>query len=748
MGILMNEFNTGAFAKLPDGRLAFGGVNGYNVFDPKEILSDDFNPPTFITNILINNQKVSAGDESGILENTIETSKKITLNHQQRILTLEFASLDFNAPDRNQYRYQLVGADDTWVEAGDRRSATFLNLQPNEYTFRVQGSNSQGIWSDQIAELQISILPPWWKTWWAYLIYVAVIGSGIWTYFRFSINRAKLQQQLVFEKLETDRVKDLDALKTQLYMNMTHEFRTPLTIILGMAKQVQENPKEHFNSGMNMIMRNGQNLLNLVNKMLNLSKLESGKMSLKLVQGDVVHFLRHIVESFRSFAANKHIQLHFLPEVDAVMMDFDADKLQQIVSNLISNAFKFTPDGGHIYFNLRKEHSSLIIRIKDTGRGIPAHDLDKVFDRFYQVDTSTTRKYDGSGIGLALAKELALLMEGTISVQSPPIGLKKGSEFMVVLPIGKEAEIQKTVIEKTLIKQSDQLEIENGQSVVAVNEAKVKSTSRAETSGTHLIKKTDNPLILLTEDNKDVAAYVASCLPDNYLLAIAENGQEGFELAVELIPDLIISDVMMPIMDGFEFCQKLKFDKRTDHIPVIILTARADKDSKIEGLEHGANAYLPKPFDKQELLLTIKNLFKLRDKLQRYHQRIAGLVAHENFEQDVSIEPKIEDVFVTKARTFIEEHIDDFDLSVEQLAAALHLSHSQFGRKLDALTGFSPNRFIRFIRLKKAKELLQDEDMSITAVAYDCGFSDPSYFTRVFKKEFGKTPHEWKAFAI
>ncbi len=739
-GLQENEFNTGAYAKLPDGRLAFGGVNGYNVFDPKEILSDGFNPPTYITNILVNNQPVSPNDESEILINTIETTRKITLSHLDNILTLEFASLDFNAPDRNKYRYQLVGADDTWVEAGNRRSATFLNLQPNDYTFRVQGSNSQGIWSDQIAELQISILPPWWKTWWAYLFYTAIIIALIWTYFRFSVRRAELRQQLAFEKREADRVRDLDALKTQLFTNLTHEFRTPLTIILGMAKQVKNNPKEHFNTGIDMIIRNGQNLLGLINKMLNLSKLEGGKMSLEPVHGDIVFFLKNIVESFQSYAVNKEIQLHFLPEVDAVMMNFDADKLQQVVSNLLSNSFKFTPDGGHIYFTLREENNTLAIRIKDTGRGIPEKDLEKVFDRFHQADNSSTREFEGTGIGLALSKELVKLMKGEISVQSPPVGAKKGSEFLVLLPIEqsvasvKPANFEEIKIMKPVIDLPES----------SSNETKIKPQNETKTADNQQVKKESKPLILIAEDNEDVAAYVASCLTD-YRLAVAENGREGLEIAIEMIPDLIISDVMMPVMDGFEFCQKLKSDKRTDHIPVIILTARADLDSKLEGLEIGANAYLPKPFEKKELLLNIRNLFGLRDKLRQHYQNIAGIGESEEFNADNSVATKPEDEFVIKVREIIEVNIGDFDFNVEQLAKELHLSHSQFGRKLDALTGFSPNRFIRFIRLKKAKELLKDQDLSITAVAYDCGFSDPSYFTRIFKKEFGKSPVEWRA---
>ena len=617
-------------------------------------------------------------------------------------------------------------------------------MPPGAYTFRVQGSNSQGIWSEQIAELQITILPPWWKSWWAYLIYFGILAAGFWAYFRISVNRAKLQQQLEFEKRESDRVKDLDALKTQLFMNMTHEFRTPLTIIIGMAKQVQENPKEYFNSGMKMISRNGQHLLNLVNKMLDLSKLESGKMTLNIAQGDIVSFQRTIVESFRSYAANKEIQLHFLPEMDELMMDFDKEKLQQVVSNLISNAFKFTPDNGHIYFAIKKSGQQLSIHIKDTGRGIPAADQANVFDRFYQVDNSTTRQFDGTGIGLALCKELVHLMKGKINVQSPPTGANLGTEFIVTLPISQEAVLEELPV--PLIPVAQKINKPIASPVIE----KIKSAPLKEDNVKHAYQnkltalEDEVPLILLVEDNPDVVAYVASCLSD-YRLAIAENGEEGFDIATDIIPDLIISDVMMPIMDGFVMCKKIKTDERTNHIPVIMLTARADMDSKIEGLELGANAYLPKPYEKQELLLSIKNLFDLRNTIRKRYQAKVGISDDLELTKDQDVDAVIEDEFVTKVRVLIERHIDDFDLTVEHLADAVHLSPSQLRRKLDALIGYSPKRFIRFLRLKRAKTLLIDKNRSVISVSYDCGFSDASYFTRVFKKEFGMTPVEWRA---
>ncbi len=735
-GLQALEFNIGAYARLANGDLAFGGVNGITIFNPSEVVAGDFNPPVYITDILINNNPISPKDKVEIIKNTPETTQKITLTHLQNILTIEFAALDFNTPVLNRYRYQLVGVDDSWVESSTHRSATFLNLSPGSYTFRVQGTNSRGIWSDKTATLSIIVLPPWWKTWWAYASYLLILGTIIWKYFQFSINRARLHQQLTYEKKEAERMKDLDALKTQLYTNMTHEFRTPLTIILGMAQQIKEQAPSKRENGLDLIIRNGQNLLGLVNKMLNLSKLENGKMTLELVQGDVITFLRNLIESFLSLADNKDIQLHFLPEVDILMMDFDADKLQQVISNLISNAFKFTPEGGHIYFSIRKEEAVVTIRIKDTGRGIPQEELDQVFERFYQVDNTITRAYEGTGIGLALVKELVTLMKGKITVQSPPIGANRGAEFILEFPYDQPSEESS----------KERLSTPANKGIAkAVGTTQPTESTTALTITPTTPRQSPKPAqILLVEDNIDVVAYVASCLPDHEL-AVAENGQEGLEVAMEMIPDLIISDVMMPVMDGFELCRRLKANQLTDHIPVILLTAKTDFSSKIEGLELGASAYLPKPFDKQELLLLINNLLDLRNKLRRHHQQQAGLAPPETSIESASVENTPNAPFVNKVIAIVEEHIGDLDFTVEQLARELHLSHSQLRRKLDALTGVSPNHFIRFLRLKKARKLLLTSDLSITAISYDCGFNDPSYFSRVFKKEYGTTPMAWRS---
>jgi len=739
-GLQDDEFNTGSYAKLPNGNLAFGGVNGLNTFDPKEILVPGFMPNVFITDILINNQSIAPGDNTDVLQNTIEQSKKITLTHLQDILTLEFSSLDLTASAQNKYRYQLVGVDKDWVESGTRRTATYLHLPAGKYIFKVQGSNSQGIWSNKIAELQITVLPPWWRSWWVYLIYAMLLGLSIRAYFKFTVNRAKLKSQLNFEQLEAKRVKELDSVKTQLYTNITHEFRTPLTVILGMAQQVKSNPPQHLDNGIDMIIRNGQSLLNLVNEMLDLSKLETGKMILQPVNGDIINFLRYIVESFHSLAESQKKQLHFLAGMDSLYVAYDPEKVRQIIANLLSNALKFTPKKGNIYITVSENNqllesgkSTLIIKVKDTGIGIPEGQLEHIFERFYQLDNSHTRKTEGTGIGLALTKELVKLMEGDITVKSPPTGANRGTEFTVTLPLINTPAAENIIYPDIKDAVSKQINTASFSNVNPLEEKQVK----------------EKPLILLVEDNADVVAYTASCLPD-YRLAVGQDGREGFEIASEIIPDLIITDVMMPFVDGFELCRQLRNDEHTSHIPIIMLTAKADIESKMEGLEKGADAYLEKPFNREELLLRIKKLLELRKNLQQFYLKKAGLNNNSAATENVSLieetipENKIEDEFVKRVREAIEIHLSDTGFTVEQLCKIVFMSHSQLHRKLDALTGCSPNKFIRIIRLNKAKEMMKLSAGSIASISLDCGYNDSGYFARVFKQEYGVTPQDWR----
>ncbi len=554
------------------------------------------------------------------------------------------------------------------------------------------------------------------------------------------------------------RLQELDAVKTRLYTNITHEFRTPLTVILGMAHQIMDKPKEYLTDGLKMIVRNGQSLLNLVNQMLDLSKLEAGKLSLHYQQGDVVNYVRYITESFHSLGEKKDVRLLFLTELEHLIMDYEEMRLQQIVSNLLSNAIKFTPKGGYIYVSVSTKNNALVLKIKDTGIGISETDLPFIFDRFYQVDEAHT--HEGTGIGLALTHELVKLLEGTISVKSE---FGKGTEFEVTLPIRNVSEIQKEA----------QKEI---QQPISIDKS---SNSIEEQNITidHKDSFKEKPLVLIADDNADVRAYIASCLATDYRLIIAKDGQECENMAFDTTPDLIVLDVMMPFKSGFEVCKTLKQDERSSHIPIIMLTAKADMESKLNGLERGADAYLMKPFNKDELLLRIKKLLELRLKLQLYYRnfglgisdvgysepkspRVLGVNPTLSFsrnteggdkeskilaaEKEAILSNSFDNTFVLKVKTSIEAHLTDYDLDVEKLGRILTLSPSQVNRKLSALTGLTANSFIRTVRLMKSKEMLQQSGYNIAAIAYDCGFNDPAYFSRVFKQTFGVTPQVWR----
>ncbi len=546
-----------------------------------------------------------------------------------------------------------------------------------------------------------------------------------------------MASQLQFEQNETLRIKELDKVKTDLYTNMTHEFRTPLTVILGMVQHIRRSAADHLDNGLDMIERNGNNLLRLVNEMLDLSKLEAGKMELHLVQGDVINFIRYIIESFHSVAESQDKKMHYLSSIDTMYVKYDEEKIRQIVSNLLSNALKFTSKKGDIYLSISLDNDHhLCIKVKDTGKGIPESQQHHIFDRFYQIDSTHTRHAEGTGIGLALTKELVQLMNGRISVKSPPTGSKIGTEFTVTLPLEMITDyVEETATPKPPV------------NMITPVDDTYQKTSVDYQNQTNL----DKELILLVEDNADVVAYTASCLHD-YRLAVGKDGQEGLDIARELIPDLIITDVMMPFMDGFEMTRNLRLDERTSHIPIIMLTAKADMDSKLEGIEYGAEVYLEKPFNVDELTLRVRKLLDQRIILQKAYATRIGLpsvsekmVGEEQgtLYHDIVI-PQLENKFVRKVASEIETHLSDENFGVEQLAKNLFMSYSQVQRKLNALIGLSPNLFIRHLRLQKAKELLRTTDETIQNISMSCGFTDPSYFGKVFKQEFGVTPHEWR----
>jgi signal transduction histidine kinase/ligand-binding sensor domain-containing protein/AraC-like DNA-binding protein len=706
------------FFKSRSGELFYAAPHSaLQIFTPENVIDNPTPPKVAFTDFKLFNESVLHGKNSPLKE-SIETASAIYLKHDQHSFSLEFVGLEFTRSRDNLYRYKLEGIDADWVFSGAHREARYTSIAPGRYRFLVIAANSDGIWSENPASIEIIISPPWWKKWWAYALFIVVGFGAAFYFYRFQVNR-KLAQE------EARRLKEIDSLKTRLYTNISHEFRTPLTVILGMAEQAVQNPERWFREGLKMIIRNGRNLLTLVNQMLDLRKIESGAMSVNYSLGDVVAYLRYVSESFHSYAKSKNIGLYFSSSLAQYVIDYDEDKLLKITTNLVSNAVKFTPEGGSVYIaveGIKDEEGKemLEITVKDTGVGIPTDKLPRIFDRFYQADDSPTRRGEGLGIGLALTQELVKLLKGSITVQSPLYQGGRGSEFCVRLPVTRAA---------TAVHDFHAESLERGAVDLAGAEP---GTQR----GAPLLKGDckGKPLVLIIEDNKDVVRYLAACLEDEYCLLAAYDGKAGLETAFERIPDIIICDVMMPELDGFEATATLKEDIRTSHIPIIMLTALATAEDRIAGLERGADAYLAKPFNREELLVSMKKMIELRKRLQERYAALHtdGKPATHPFEA--------EDPLIEQIRALVEARIDDPDFGPDEISKALYLSRSQIHRKMKALTGHAVVHFIRTVRLQRALHLLQTTDKSVTEIAMDVGFTDPSYFSRIFAAWYGEAP--------
>jgi len=727
-GIQDNEFNTWAYGKGPHGELLFGGVNGMTVFDPRLLREDTFAPPVFITRLLLNGQMIAWNDSTGILQQGIEYTPAINLPFSRNNLSLEFVALHYAATGKNRFRYYLKGAEKEWAHESADNTATYLNLAPGTYTFCILGSNSEGVWSKQPTELRIAVLPPWYRTWWAWMAYTLIFCGSVFGFYRYQLN-SKL------EHAENQRLKELDAFKSRFFTNITHEFRTPLTVILGTTEQLHRDGTAPVHP-LSLIKRNGLNLLRLINEILDLAKLESNSLQMHYVQGDVLPYLRYISESLHSMANARNILLRVESRQAGIVMDYDPERLLQIVYNLLSNAIKFTPSGGKVLLSANIEtgeggQESLSLRVADTGVGIPAQDLPFLFERFYQgknQDQATGMDVahrhpgaGGTGIGLSLTRELVKAMGGQISAESEP---GKGSTFTVTLPISRQAPTG-----------DPQQHGERFDSVVAP--AMPARQPNPSPGAEHL------PRLLIIEDNPDVVEYMASCLDGRYRLDFAYNGRAGIEKALETTPDLIISDVMMPEKDGFEVCDALKNDERSSHIPIVLLTARATVEDRIAGLRRGADAYLAKPFHTEELLAQLARLYENQQKLQDRYSRLSLAGAPPEPESRAAADP--EDAFLLRLREFLEQNLSNAGLAPDDICRGMGMGRTNLHNKLTALTGMSLMAYLRALRLQQAQTLLRaTTDLNISEVAYAVGFDDPKYFSRVFSEEFGITPSQFR----
>lgn len=758
-------------AKSKTGELIFGGAVGLSIFHPDSIKDFTHIPPVYFTDLYLFNKQVQIGFDSlrnrTILNKSLIETDVLILNYEDNVMSFDFAIIDFHSIFKwNRFAYKLEGFNKDWIysetsRSVNNRSVTYTNLNPGEYTLKVKAANSDDIWNEDYASLKIIILPPWYRTIWAYLMYFILIGSIIYFTWKSQLKRIRVKQEVEMSKFETQKLHEIDEMKSRFFTNISHEFRTPLTLILGPVKEMIERTNDsRSKEDLNLVHRNAKRLLNLVNQLLDISKLESGSMNLHTVPTNLVILLKALTLSFTSYAERKRIQLNFTSDSNEIIAYIDKDKMEKIFTNVMSNAFKFTPDGGKIKVAIKcqaelvsassmkpenlkhneipkqtrlparqardDQYRFVEISIHDTGIGISRDKLPKIFDRFYQVDSSHTRENEGTGIGLSLTKELVELHKGTIEVESEE---GRGTVVTVRIPLGKAhlktEEIFENEIEHLSEKPFTQIE------EVYADEEGIKSDKE-------FTELQSLPLLLIVEDNTDVRNYIKNILQKEYAIVQAKDGDDGWKKSVEQIPDLIISDIMMPKMDGFRLCDKLKTDERTSHIPVILLTAKATKHDKIDGFELGADDYIMKPFETDELTARVKNLITQRKRLHE-HFKNTGLLDFENT-QITSVDKK----FLQKTLEIIKQHISDTAFNVEALSEYLSVSKSVLQKKISALTGHTPIEFIRRIRLKKAVELIEKKFGNMSEIALEAGFGNPAYFSEMFKKEFGMTPKEYQ----
>jgi len=676
--------------------LFLAGNLGFQIID----IDDLKNRPTYSSPIRINEVQIyNAKEKTSQSLRPIDWEKQtLHLSHQENNLTIEYAILDARNSSKHEYLYSFT-SDKTpdWISNDNNTRVSLNRLRSGTYYFHIKGCNSDKIWTELAQPLKIIVHPPWWQTEWAYLLYVLIISGTVYYFYRFNLSRQLAKQ-------EATQIKALNQLKSRFYTNITHEFRTPLTVILGM-NQEKDNPKAQ-----DLIERNGKKMLQLISQLLNLSKIDTGNLNVHYQQIEIVSFTQYIGESFQSLAEQKYIRLTIYSEIKQLYMDMDEEKYSQIISNLLSNAIKFTPESGKIILHLSQKENRLLVKVTDNGIGISPEALPHIFDRFYQVENVASRQGKGTGIGLALVKELVQLMDGAISAESED---RAGTTFSLQFPIRQTASRKSTNYQDIALNHS------------IVDEVEVLT----------LEQNTELPLLLIIEDNADVVIYIQSLLSRQYEILIAANGEEGIEKAMEHSPDIIISDVMMPKKNGFEVVETLKQDIRTSHIPIILLTAKATQEDKLEGLKYGADAYLMKPFDKQELFIRLKNLIEVRQQLRQKYA---------TFQPRLHPPTNPEEEFLQQVHQQIEANYIETEFSVETLAKSLHMSRVQLYRKLKAISDQTPSQLIRTFRLEKASVLLADKKLNISEIAYEVGYSDPNYFIRQFTKVYKQSPNTFR----
>ena len=718
-GLQNCDFNQRSIKTLHNGIIAIGGLYGVNVFAPDHIRYNKMLPNVMFTGLSLFDEAVKVGQSYGgrvLIEKDLNDVENVEFDYKQNIFSVSFASDNYNLPEKTQYMYKLEGFNNDWLTLPlGVHNVTFTNLAPGKYVLRVKAINSDGYVGIKEATLGIVVNPPFWMSWWAYLLYTVglVIVLFLARYRMLKREREKFHLQQI--ENEVAKNEEINNMKFRFFTNVSHELRTPLTLIISpLEGMLKETTDELQSTRLQLMYRNAQRLLHLVNQLLDFRKGEMSTHQLSLSEGDIISYVHSVCNSFLLMADKKHIQFSFFSGIDTFSMAFDADKVGKIVMNLLSNAFKFTPEGGRVTVMI--EHVAgtpdiLEIKIADTGIGISDVDKEHIFERFYQAGHKGVEETTGNGIGLSLVRDFVTLHEGEVKVFDN-IGM--GSVFVIQFPV-KHVETQVQLPEETGMSAGDE------------EDKEMKEEAREET------ERKNFPLLLIVDDNEDFRIFMRYSLELQYRVKLAVNGKEAWEMMQEELPDLVISDVMMPQMDGNELCRLIKQDKRTAHIPVILLTARQNTEAKLEGLQTGADDYVTKPFNMTILVLRIRKLIELR----RYHRVTQGMIDPAPSEIVIT---SLDEKLIEKAIKYVEDNMSRTELSVEELSRELGMSRVHLYKKLLQITGKTPIEFIRVIRLKRAAQLLRESQLHVSEVAFEVGFNNPKYFSRYFKDEFGVLP--------
>ncbi|WP_316785244.1 two-component regulator propeller domain-containing protein [Pedobacter frigiditerrae] len=724
-GLPGNVFNNASSLRDSKGQMFFGGYNGLVSFYPDQIRENHFSPRVVFTSLKLFNENVQLDAEDGLLKKAMSLTKEITFSSKQNVFTIEFAALNYVKPKKNRYKYKLEGFDKNWSE-GAIPSATYTNLPSGRYTFLVKGSNNDGLWNETPIKIEIRVLPPIWRTWWAYFLYA--IAGGVLFYFilRFTRRQQRLESELYFEHLNNERQQELYQMKLDFFTRISHEIRTPLTLIFAPLEKLIKLTKENnmVNYQLYGIKRNTDRLLRLISELLDFRKIETGNAKLQVSENDLVAFCRSIYNSYEGLAEIKNIAYSFSCKEEQIYTWFDISQMEKVFYNILSNAFKYTPDGGKISFSIDKETEGVKVVIADTGIGIPLEVQDKIFTNFYQVNSGSAT-IEGWGIGLALVKNIVDLHSGEITVSSTPSSsvVNGNTALSVTLLLGKAHFKPDELLAEEMVIQAE----------ASIPEIMVWN----ENSPLDKIIEEKKYTIQVVEDNDELRGFIVQSLQSTYHVLESLNGLEGWKKAIEHIPDLIVSDVTMPELNGLEFCSRLKAEESTNHIPVIMLTAMASHLHQVDGLEAGADIYITKPFSIQVLELSIRNLLQGRESLkEKYIKQI--MLSPRKLE---SVSP--DEKFLNKLMLLIEENMEDSEFNVSSLVENIGMSQTVLYKKIKALTGLSILDFTKSQRLKRAAQLLAEQNLSIAEVAYTVGFNDRKYFSKEFRKQFGVAPSEY-----